>query len=93
MCYNTGAYPLPLFILNGDRVCQKTDASDYDLRCILSQFQRKQLHLVAFHSQKLNSAEQNYDIHNNELLTILVAFMEWKHYLEGTENPITVYTD
>ena len=69
------------------------DASDYTLGCILSQFQEKGLHRVAFHSRKLNSAERNYDIHDKELLAILVAFLEWKHYLQGTGKPITVYTD
>ena len=71
----------------------ETDASDYALGCILSQFQEKRLHPVAFHSRKLNSAERNYDIHDKELLAILVAFLEWKHYLQGREKPITVYTD
>ena len=71
----------------------ETDASDYALCCILSQFQEKRLHPVAFHSRKLNSAERNYDIHDKKLLAILVAFLEWKHYLQGTEKPITVYTD
>ena len=65
----------------------------YALGCILSQFQEKRLHPVAFHSCKLNSAERNYDIHDKELLAILVAFLEWKYYLQGTEKPIMVYTD
>ena len=71
----------------------ETDASDYALGCILSQIQNKRLHPVTFHSRKLSSAERNYDIHDKELLAILVAFLEWKHYLQGTEKPITVYTD
>jgi len=48
---------------------------------------------VAFHSHKLSPAEQNYDIHNKELLAIVVAFMEWRPYLKGTEKPVTVYMD
>ena len=71
----------------------ETDTSDYPLGGILLQFQEKGLHPVTFHSHKLNSAERNYDIHNKELLAILAAFLEWKHYLQGTEKPITVYTD
>ena len=71
----------------------ETDASDYALGFILSQLQEKRLHSVAFHSCKLNSAEPNYDIHHKELLAILVAFLEWKYYLQGKETPITVYTD
>jgi len=71
----------------------ETDASDYALCCILSQFHGKRLHPVAFHSRKLSPAEQNYDIHDKELLPIVVAFMKWRHYLQGTEKPVTVYTD
>jgi len=71
----------------------ETVASNYPLGCILSQFHRKRLHPVAFHSRKLSPPERNYDIHDRELLAILLAFIEWKHYLEGTEKPITVYTD
>jgi len=71
----------------------ETDASDYALGCILSHFHGRRLHPVAFHSRKLSPAERNYDIYDKELLAILVAFMEWKHYLEGTEKPMTVYTD
>ena len=48
---------------------------------------------MAFHSRKLNDAERNYEIHDKELLAILEAFKEWKHYLVGSDKPITVYTD
>jgi hypothetical protein len=30
-------------------------------------------HLIAYHSQKFTSAEENYNIHNKELLAIVVA--------------------
>jgi len=46
-----------------------------------------------FHSRKLNDAERNYEIHDKELLAILEAFREWKHYLLGADDPVTVYTD
>ena len=62
----------------------ETDASDYALGCILTPFQENRLHSVTFHSGKLNSAQQIYYIHNKELLAILIAFLERKHYLQGT---------
>jgi len=80
------------FYLKRETVIE-TDTSDFVLGAILSQFQDKRLHPVAFHSQKLNSAERNYYIHNKELLAILEAFMEWKHYLYGADKLITVYTN
>ena len=69
------------------------DASDLALGCVLSQFQDKRLHPVAFHSRKLSNAERNYEINDKELLAILKAFKEWPHYLVGTKDPIKVYTD
>ena len=71
----------------------ETDASDFAGGCILSKYLGKQLHPVAFHSRKLNDAERNYEIHDKELLAILEAFREWKHYLLGADEPVTVYTD
>jgi len=88
----TTAPILAHFYLERETVIE-TDASDFALRSILSQFQDKRLHPVAFHSRKLNSAERNYEIHDKELLAILEAFKEWKHYLYGADKPITVYTD
>ena len=68
----------------------ETDASDFALDCVLSQFKNKRLHAVAFHSRKLSDAERNYEIHDKELLAILEAFTEWPHSLVGTKDPITV---
>jgi len=71
----------------------ETDASDFALGCILSQYVGKRLLPVAFHSRKLNDVEQNYEIHDKELLAILEACREWKHSLLGADEPVTVYTD
>jgi len=71
----------------------ETDACDFALGCILSQYQGRPLHPVAFQSQKLNSAETHYEIHDKELLAIMEAFKEWNRYLWGEEEPMTVYTD
>ena len=71
----------------------KTDASDFALGCVLSHFKDKRLRPVAFHSRKLSDAERNYEIRDRELFAILEAFPEWPHYIVGTKDPITVYTD
>jgi len=71
----------------------ETDASDFTLECVLSQYQGRRLHPVAFHSRKLNSAERNYVMHDKELLAIMEVFKEWKRYLWGEEEPVPVYTD
>ena len=53
----------------------------------------KRLYPVAFHSRKLKDAERNFEIHGKELLAIKEGFREWKHYVLGADEPLTVYTD
>jgi len=77
----------------GRRTVGETDASNFAVGCLLSQYQGRRLHPVAFHSQKLNSAERNYEIHDQEFLAIMEAFKEWKRYLWGEEEPVREYTD
>jgi len=71
----------------------ETDASDLALAAILSIRTGEDIHPVAFHSQSLQAAELNYDIHNKELLAIVEAFKKWRYYLEGTATPVEVITD
>ena len=37
--------------------------------------------------------ETRYETHNGELLTIVEAFMTWRHYLEGCKHELLVFTD
>jgi hypothetical protein len=37
--------------------------------------------------------EINYVIHDKELLAIVNSMMQWRHYLEGTEHQIQVFSD
>lgn len=73
----------------------EVDASDVGVGAILSQRspQDRKLHPCAFLSRRLSSAERNYDIGNRELLAIKVALEEWRHWLEGAQQPFLVWTD
>ena len=51
------------------------------------------LHPCAYHSATFSPAERNYDIYDRELLAVIQALKEWRHYLTGTEHPVTVITD
>jgi len=42
---------------------------------------------------KFFPTEINYEIHDKKLLTIVDAFEEWHHLLEGTQHEIIVYFD
>jgi hypothetical protein len=51
------------------------------------------LHPCAYLSKTLSSAEWNYDIYDCELLAVIHALEEWRHYLLGTAHVVTVLTD
>lgn len=76
------------------KVVLETDASDYAIGCVMSQPDSDNvLHPFAYHSRKLLHAEINYPIHDKEMLAIVVACRHWRAYLEGTKEPITIYTN
>lgn len=68
-----------------------TDASGFAVGATLSQDHGKGLQPIAYLSKKMLPAEKNYPIHEQELLAIIIALKEWRHYLLGTK--FTVYTD
>ena len=68
-----------------------TDASDFAIGAVLTQDQGKGEQPVAYESRKLSPAEQNYAVHEKELLAIVHAIRLWRMYLEGRR--FTVITD
>jgi hypothetical protein len=68
-----------------------TDASGFATGATLSQDQGKGLQPIAFMSHKMLPAECNYPVHEQELLAVIRALKEWRHYLHG--NKFTVQTD
>jgi hypothetical protein len=72
----------------------EADASDWALGGVLGQRDdRGNLHPIAFFSKKLNGPELNYGIPDKELMAIVEAFKEWKHYLVGAAHKTKVLTD
>uniref|UniRef100_A0A8C6MBY8 Gypsy retrotransposon integrase-like protein 1 n=1 Tax=Nothobranchius furzeri TaxID=105023 RepID=A0A8C6MBY8_NOTFU len=73
----------------------EVDASDTGVGAVLSQVSStdQRLHPCAFYSRRLSPAEQNYDVGDRELLAVKNALEEWRHWLEGAEHPITIWTD
>ena len=37
--------------------------------------------------------EQNYEIHDKEMLAIICTLEEWRHFLEGARHPVEIWTD
>jgi len=48
---------------------------------------------VAFYSKSLLPVEQNYEIHDKEMLAIIRALEEWRHFLEGARHPVEIWMD
>ena len=69
-----------------------TDASDAVVGAILEQDFGNGLQPVAFASRKLNNAEMRYSAYERELLGIVWAIAQWKHYFRGLHSVI-IQTD
>ena len=51
----------------------ETDASDLVIGACLYQMKDQKWHPVAYYSRKMSAAEQNYNIHDKELLAVVCA--------------------
>ncbi|SJL06737.1 uncharacterized protein ARMOST_10079 [Armillaria ostoyae] len=61
----------------------EADSSEGTIAAILSQKQDEMWRPVAFLSKALTVTERNYKIYDKELLAIMLALDEWRHYLMG----------
>jgi len=73
----------------------EADSSDFATGAVLSQQSTTdgKWHPVAFYSKSLSSVERNYEIHDKEMLAIIRALEEWRHFLEGATHPVEIWTD
>ena len=71
-----------------------TDASAFATGAILEQPDAlNQWHPIAYYSKSLQPAECNYKIHDLELLAIIQALETFRHYLEGREDTVEIWSD
>src|SRR5258707_749294 len=74
--------------------CLKCNASNFVTRAVLSQVQADGMHQpIAFMLKGFSDAEHNYQIHNKEMLAIMCALDEWRHFLEGATERFEILTD
>ncbi len=71
----------------------EADASEGAVSAVLSQQQNGVWHPVAFMSKPLSATERNYEIYDKELLAIMLALSEWRHYLMGAAKDVEIWTD
>src|SRR6266436_806176 len=74
--------------------CLECDASNFAMGAALSQQQEDGLfHLIGFMSKSFSNTERNYQIHNKEMLVIMCALEEWRHFLKGSDQKFEIHTD
>jgi len=71
----------------------EADSSDYAIGAVLSQFQDNKWHPIAYLSKSLTETQRNYEIYDKEMLAIMLALDEWRHYLIGASEPFEIWTD
>jgi len=73
----------------------KANSSNFATGAVLSQvsLEDEKWHPVAFLSKSLSPVEWNYEIHDKEMLAIIQALQEWRHFIEGTEHQCEIWTD
>ncbi|XP_056408241.1 uncharacterized protein LOC130308661 [Hyla sarda] len=72
----------------------EVDASSVGAGAILTQKSPRGKTLsCGFYSKTFTRAERNYSIGDRELLAIKLALEEWRHLLEGSIHPVSIFTD
>ena len=69
----------------------EADASLYATGAVL--YQHDLNNPCAFLSQSLSSTERNYQIYNREFLSIICALCTWRHYIQESTFPTTIYNN
>jgi len=72
----------------------EADVSDYAIGGVLStKCEDGKWRPVTFISKSQNTTEQNYKIHNKEMLAVIRCLKAWRHYLERAKLKFEIWTD
>lgn len=72
----------------------ESDASKDATGAVLTQMDGNgDRHPCAFISKTFSPAERNYEIYDRELLAIVCALTEWRHYIHGSTHTTTLLCD
>jgi hypothetical protein len=70
------------------------DTSKYTSGAVLTQLDMNSArHPCAFISKTFSPAECNYEIYDRELLAIIRALEEWRHYIQGSRHTTIILSD
>jgi hypothetical protein len=79
--------PIPVLPDFGKTFKVRCDASGLAIGTVLCQDNRS----VAYFSEKLNDAKQNYSMYDKEFYAVIQALKKWRHYLIPKE--FVLYND
>jgi hypothetical protein len=71
----------------------EADSSNYAVGAVLSQKQDNKWHPIAYFSKSLSETQWNYEIYDKEMLAIMLALKEWRHYLIGADESFEIHAD
>jgi RNase H-like domain found in reverse transcriptase len=72
----------------------ESDASKVATGMVLTQLDSNgDRHPIAFLSKTFSETERKYEIYDQELLGIIQALKEWRHYIQGSGHTTIVYSD
>ena len=78
----------------------KINVSEFIIAAILFQLitlvidvKQAQWYSIVFYSKKMILAEIRYKTHDQELLFIIAAFQQWRHYFENNHYSVTILTN
>jgi hypothetical protein len=70
------------------------DTSKYASGAVLTQLDGNgEWHPCAFISKTFSPMERNYEIYDRELLSVIHALQEWRHYIQGSPHMTIVFSD
>ena len=72
----------------------ETDALKYATGAVLTQLDLNgNRHPISFISKTLSLTKRNYEIYDRELLAIVRALEEWRHYIQGSVYTTVILSD
>ena len=93
MCLHTTLECVLLGIIDYATHITETDASDFATRAVLSIQKDDKWHPVTFSSHAMSLEERNYLVADKEMLSVIHALEQWRHYLEGARHQFDIWND
>jgi hypothetical protein len=88
-----GKEPILMMVQAEGKYKIETDASGFACRGVLYQKQDNHWCTIAFYSTSMTKTERNYRVEDRELLAIILALMDWRHYLMGARETFEIWSD